>query len=143
MTMTTSVLEVDVGEGESGRFPRAKSGVDEQTDERRVTSAYEVAAVARLQQLAQVVVVHDRDGRLRDVRRLHVRHWRGRALPFLDAPREEHAERHVPLVAGGRAAALLGEVGEPGLDVFALHVGGDHRHPVRDEEVDELPEAIA
>lgn len=111
------LVEIEIIERQSRNLTSAQAGIDEQADECRIPAGREVSTLADLQQLLECVLIDDRNRGLGNWRRLHVRHRRGCALAFLDAPDEEESGGLEPSGDSGWRPTI-GQVRQPRFDVF-------------------------
>jgi hypothetical protein len=91
------LVEIYVLDAKPGDLREPRSGVDEHSDDRGVTSVLEARAVTSLQQVAQLIIVKDRRRCLGHPRRRHVPHRGGRDFAFLDGEAEEALQRSVAI----------------------------------------------
>lgn len=96
---------------------------------------------AGLEHQAEVLDRHVLDRVVGDVRRPHVRHRRGRDLPFVDEELEELLERPVPIVGGARLRTSQNRDDER-LDVVASDVRRGGRHALLDQDGGELRDRL-
>ena len=82
-TLMTSASKMTSSTAKVGYLGEATPRVDEQTQNRHVTSALEVGTFTSLEQSPEVIVRHDRHGHLGNARGLHAGHRRIGQLPFV------------------------------------------------------------
>jgi hypothetical protein len=97
----------------------ANPGVDEHPDNRGVPAGGEVAAVARLQQPAELLVGEDGRWLVGELGWLHADHRARLEFAFGDAPLEERLQAAVAVQRGGGLPALQ-LIGDEVADVGAL-----------------------
>jgi hypothetical protein len=96
----------------------ARAHVDQKQDQGRVAASLEVPAGAGLQQPAEGILAHQRNGLIWHGGRAHLRHRTNRDLSLGLQPAVEHAQ--APVAVGGRGGLPAGElVGDERLDVLA------------------------